>query len=192
MAQQRRIFRQQALDHYIQGREKTILPRLVAPPVFLCLWALLGLLIAATILAWQVQVPRYTGAAGVLVQDGKITPQNSGEVLAMLFVPASFSSEVNVGEPVTLQLTATGEQVQATVRSIEPGIISPADAQQRYGLTGDLAYTITQPSVIVTATLTQLVPPDISAGRSISAQVQVGSRSVLSLLPDLLHGILGG
>ncbi len=186
------LFRQQALAHYAQQQEKTILPRSVAPPVFLCLWMLLGLLLTAIVFAWQVQVPAYAGAAGVLVQNGKITPQSTGEVLALLFVPASFSPEVQVGQAVTLQLTTTGEQLQATIRSIEPDSITPADARQRYGLTGDLALTISQPSVIVTAALATPLPADMSVGRRISAQVQVGARSVLSLVPELLQGILGG
>ena len=192
MTSQRPIFRQQALDHYVQARERTILPRLVAPPFFLCLWVLLALLLTTIVLAWQTQIPTYAGAAGVLVQNGKITPQNTGEVLAMLFVPASLSPEVRVGQVVTLQLVAVGEQLQAVIRSIEPGSITPADARQRYGLTGDLALTISQPSAIVTAALATPLSPDMSVGRRISTQIRVGSRSVLSLLPELLQGILGG
>jgi RNA polymerase sigma factor (sigma-70 family) len=36
------LFRRQALDYYVQSREKTILPRLARPPVFLLLWMLLS------------------------------------------------------------------------------------------------------------------------------------------------------
>lgn len=31
------LFRAQAFQHYARGREKTVLPRFVAPLVFLCL-----------------------------------------------------------------------------------------------------------------------------------------------------------
>lgn len=63
------LFRAQALRHYVRGREKTVLPRLVAPPVFLCLWLLLGLLLLTTALAWHIQMPRYTRALGALLQS---------------------------------------------------------------------------------------------------------------------------
>ncbi|HEY7349298.1 MAG TPA: hypothetical protein VH599_13370 [Ktedonobacterales bacterium] len=192
MVQRQHIFRQQALDHYAQRQEKTILPRSVAPPFLLCLWILLGLLLTSIVLAWQAQVPRYAGAAGLFIQNEQITPQHTGEVLALLFVPFPLSPEVQVGQAVNLQLAATGEQFQAVIRAIEVGVITPANARTRYGLTGDLAFTISQPSVIVTATLATPLPPDMSVGRRISAQVQVGSRSVLSLLPELLQGVLGG
>lgn len=192
MTPRRQIFRQQALNQYVQGREKAILPRSVAPPVFLCLWALLGLALTAIILAWQIHVPTSVEAGGVLTQNGQITPQANGEVLAMLFVPLTPSMEVPIGQTVSLQLPATGEQLTATIQSIAPGVITPGDARQRYGLTGDLAFTITQPSLVVMASLPTSLPADVAAGRSISAQIQVGSRSALSLLLDLLRGIVGG
>ena len=192
MTPRRQIFRQQALNQYVQRREKDILPRSVAPPVFLFLWILLGLLLTTIILAWQTHVPTSIQAAGVLTQNGHITPQSNGEILAMLFVPMTTSMELQTGQTVRLQLLATGEQVTATIRSIALDVITPDDARQRYGLTGDLVFSITQPSVVVMASLPTPLPADVSAGRSVSAQVQVGSRSVLSLLPDLLRGIVGG
>ena len=42
---QRSIFRSEALHHYMQGREKTVLPRYVAPPTFAFMWGLLSLLL---------------------------------------------------------------------------------------------------------------------------------------------------
>lgn len=192
MTPRRQIFRQQALNQYVQGREKTILPRSVAPPVFLFLWALLGLLLSAMLFAWQAQVPISIQAAGILTQSGQITPQTNGQVLALLFVPVTPSMEVQTGQTISLQLPATGEQLTATIRSIAPDFVTPDEARQQYGLTGDLAFTITQPSVVVMASLPTLLPADVYAGRSVSAQIQAGSRSLLLLLPDLLHGIVGG
>jgi len=192
MTPRRQIFRQQALNLYVQGREKTMLPRSVAPPVFLFLWALLGLVLTAILFAWQAQVPISIQSAGVLTQNGQITPQPNGEVLALLFVPVTPSMQLQIGQTVSLQLPATGEPLTASIRSIAPDVVTPNAARQRYGLTGDLAFTITQPSIVVLANLPTPLPADVSAGRSVSAQVRVGSRSLLSLLPDLLRGIVGG
>ncbi|GLV60014.1 hypothetical protein KDH_68370 [Dictyobacter sp. S3.2.2.5] len=55
MHQRRPIFRQQAIQHYVQKREKDVLPRFVSPLLLLWLWILLfqltlvGLLIYTTL-----------------------------------------------------------------------------------------------------------------------------------------------
>src|SRR5579883_2850505 len=74
------LFRHQALEYYVQSREKAILPRLVKPPVFPLLWLLLGLAVLALLVAWQGQVPVYVSGSGVVSERGTI-------VLA--FLPAS-------------------------------------------------------------------------------------------------------
>ena len=67
MASRQSLFRSQAREQYARRRDKTVLPRLVMPPAFLCLWLLLGLLLLATGLAWQAQVPIYASAPGTIV-----------------------------------------------------------------------------------------------------------------------------
>ena len=46
----RPIFRERAMKQYIQRRQKDVIPRLIAPPLFLLLWVLLGLLLIALLL----------------------------------------------------------------------------------------------------------------------------------------------
>ncbi|MBV9690195.1 MAG: hypothetical protein JO202_10860 [Ktedonobacteraceae bacterium] len=46
----RPIFRDRAIKHYLQGRQKDVLPHLIAPPIFLLLWMLLILLLVALVL----------------------------------------------------------------------------------------------------------------------------------------------
>ena len=36
--EQRPLFREHALQHYLQKREKDILPHFVSPPIFVCAW----------------------------------------------------------------------------------------------------------------------------------------------------------
>ncbi|HLV97309.1 MAG TPA: hypothetical protein VKT82_01410 [Ktedonobacterales bacterium] len=186
MISPRRLFRAQALEQYAKGREKDVLPRAVAPPVFLFLWMLLGLLVTATVLAWQTHVPTYALASGVLVQ------QTGGGTMAVVFVPASPPPTLQVGQRITLQLAVTGQQFNATIATVEPGVMTPEAARAQYQLTGDLVLVVTQPSVVVTVHWGSAVPAAVFAGSSVNAQVQVGSRSLLSLLPDLLQGTLGG
>ena len=186
MLSQRRLFRAQALEQYAKRREKDVLPRTVGPPVVLFLWVLLGLLVAATVLAWQVGVPTYLLASGVIV------PQAGGGAMAVIFVPASPPPAVQAGQPATVQLAVTGQQINAPIATVEPGVITPDAARAQYHLTGDLLLIITQPSVVVTLNLGSAVPAGVFAGSSVRAEVQVGSRAVISLLPDLLQGVLGG
>src|SRR5690242_14906927 len=105
MMAQRPLFRAQALQEYTRSREKDILPRLVRPPVLLCGWLLLGLLLAATLLAWQAQVALSVEVAGAIVQAHQPARQGAGQAAAILFVPATLSMHIPGGQPVTVQLT---------------------------------------------------------------------------------------
>jgi hypothetical protein len=189
MPSRHHLFRAQALQEYVRSREKDILPRLVRPPVLLCGWLLLGLLLAATLLAWQAQVAVSVEVAGVIVQETQPAPPGTNQTAALLFVPAASSAHITVGQPIAVQLTGQTEPLRATLGSVVPGVLTPEAARQQYGLAGDLAWVITQPSVVVTITLNSDLPTPALVGRSIHAQIQVGSQSLLSLLPDLLQAL---
>jgi hypothetical protein len=192
MLARRRIFRPQALEQYARSREKDILPRSVAPPVFIFFWVLLGLLLVAIVLAWQVQVPVYAAASGFVAQNGQTGALPGSENTVVLFVPTNPSPALHIGQAVTLQITLTGETFPGTIMTVGPGIITPDQARQQYALTGDLALVITQPSVAVTLSLGPAFPQDVLVGSTFTTQVQIGTRPVISLLPDLLKGLLGG
>ena len=57
----RRIFRTGAVRRYIQNHQKTVVPRLICPRTFLCLWILLGLLCLAGTLAASHLLPLWAG-----------------------------------------------------------------------------------------------------------------------------------
>ena len=46
----RTIFRSKALLHYMQGREKAVLPRYAASPALTAMWGVLGALLLATVM----------------------------------------------------------------------------------------------------------------------------------------------
>ncbi len=46
---QHSIFRERAMVHYLQRRQKDVLPRLIAPHTFVFLWILLGALLIAVV-----------------------------------------------------------------------------------------------------------------------------------------------
>lgn len=188
------IFRSKALELYRQSKERDILPRFVAPPVFLALWILLGLLLAGVVVAWLGRVPTYVAGAGVvLAAPGQVGERASNQAIAVVFIPTNPQQPLHLvpGMPVSLQIGSQGQTIHATLDSVEPGILSPGDARQRYGPGNNCANIISAPSLAVTVKLPATFPLRTYRGSSITAQVQVSSQSVLSLLPGL-GPLIGG
>jgi len=180
------IYRESALKQYIQGRDKDVLPRLVSPPAFLLLWILLGLFLVCGLLSWSLSVPVYATGTGIIFA-GNIQGQTS----VVLFFPASQFSVLHAGQSVHLTANATGLNEQQRIFAVEPDLLSPAEASQRYDLTGALALLVQQPSVAVIVDLNPTLPLSLYQGTLIQAQLQVGSQRLLNLLPLIGNGIGG-
>src|SRR5437588_8322611 len=121
------IFRQSALTAYKRGREKDVVPRLISWPIIVCLWLLLGVLIAVGFLAWYVQVPTYVGGSGIILARGDM-PEYGGTV-AVVFLSPVQSAHVRIGLPVDVQIGSAGVHVRGTIAKVEPGIMSPDQAR---------------------------------------------------------------
>lgn len=185
------LYRSQALQQYAERRGNTILPRSISPRVFVSCWVVLGLLLLALLIAWQVQIPVYVETAGVLHANPAAQRAADGPE-AILFVPATSAPQLRVGATLTLQIVLTGEHITGTIASVLPGVLTPDQARAQYALTGDLALVIRQPSVAVRVRVGPTLPADALGDLSLSAQVQVGSESALALFPTLLSGLFGG
>ncbi len=173
----RGIFRNKALKYYMQSQERDILPRIVAPPVFLFLWILLGLLLASTVLAWLAHVPTSVAGSGVIL-DQKQAPSNYSGAVAALFLPTTASGLVRPGQPVQVQI-GTDAPLTATLLTVEPGVQSPSEIRATY------AQVVAEPSVVVLISLGPGISVQVYADSLIHAQVQVGSQRVLSLLSGI-------
>jgi anti-sigma factor RsiW len=188
----RSIYRDEAIQRYIEKREKGILPHLVAPPVLLFLWILLGLLLAAGILAWFAQVPTYLAGSGIILeQQSSSTSSGQREATALIFFPALSASQIRAGLPIQVQPGSTGPTLTTKIDQVEPGILSPSAARTRYALDSSVSQLLTQPVVAVEVRLGPTISTQMYAGSTVSAQVQVGSRRVLSLLPGF-ERLIGG
>src|SRR5437660_10126996 len=106
--------------------EKAVVPRLISWPIIVCLWLLLGVLIAAGFLAWYVQVPTYVDGSGIILAKGDM-PEYGGTV-AVVFLPPDQSAHVRVGLPADVQISSAGMHVRGSIAKVEPGITSPAAA----------------------------------------------------------------
>jgi hypothetical protein len=171
------VFRSKALKYYVQSQQRDILPRIVAPPVFLFLWILLASLLASTVLAWLAHVPTNVTGSGVVL-DQKIAPSSSSGAVAALFLPATSSGLVRPGQPVQIQIGANAP-LTATILTVEPGVKSPNEIRETY------AQAIAEPSVIAFISLEPDISAQTYAGTLVRAQVQIGNQRVLSLLPGI-------
>jgi hypothetical protein len=119
------------LAHYAERRAQTILPLLVAPPVFVCYWTLFGLLLLTALLVWQVQVPRSTAASGVLLRYQPGQQLGTDRLEALLFVPASPVPKPHVGATIALAVALTGERFSGTIAAVGSGVLQPERSRQR-------------------------------------------------------------
>lgn len=193
---QRSIFRSSALERHIHGQEKDVLPRIICPPVFLFLWLLLSLSVIAGLFAWSGRVPVDVAGEGVVVNTAATEARqgSSGESVAVIFIPTQSPqgstptdvfAKVRVNQTVHLVVGSTDVQITRKVEAVEPTIISPAAARKQYGLSGDLALLVTQPSVVVKVKLGSDFVATAYAGSSVRAAVDVGARRVISFVPGL-------
>lgn len=176
------IFRQNALTAYKRGLEKDVIPRLISRPIIVCLWLLLGALLAAGIFTWYAQVPTYVSGPGVILAQGSTTPSAYGQTSAIVFLPPDQSAQVKAGQSVDIQVGTTGILVQSSIAQVTPGIMSPDAARQRYGLEGAGALLITQPSVVAIIKLGSNLPATAYAGSLLSVRIETGSQRLLTLL----------
>jgi len=181
---QRPLFREHALKHYLQKREKDILPRLVSPPTFICGWFLLCLVVAVGVVTWLEKVPIFVNGSGIVLPQEQGNASGDGET-ARIFLPAGEARLVRVGEASLLQVGMTGPSFTSKIVHVEPGVLSPDDVHKRYGLNYSGMPAITEPSIAVDVKVGPSIPSRLYAGSPVSAQIQIGTRRVLSLVPGL-------
>jgi hypothetical protein len=178
------IFRDNAVKHYMQSRDKDTLPRFISLPVALFLWVLLGLLLTVGMLAWYEQIPSYVSGHGVVLNSNNVPglASNVGTV-AVAFFAVDQANNLHVGQRVLVSFASSTQSLAGTLLTVDPAV-SPAVAVQRYGLGNDGTSLITQPSAAATIRL-DTTSPALYAGNILTADVQVGSCRIISLLPGI-------
>lgn len=169
------IFRSEALEHYVQSREKSVLPCITTPPVFLCLWILLTLCIIAFAITYISQVPVYISGSGVVLEQ---------DTHVLVFLPTSPAHPWHIlpGAPVHLQIGMPVQTINSTIDRVETGVLSPSEVQQRYGFGEKMPLIITEPTIVASVKLAATFPVQSYAGSIVNVQVQVGTAQVFSLL----------
>ena len=178
---QRPLFREHALQHYLQKSEKDILPHFVSPPIFICAWLLLCLAVAVGLFATTQRVPVQVSSMGIVLAQGQNDAFGNNGGTALLFLPANEAKLVHVGEPSQLQIGLTGPSYTSTIAQIEPRLLSPNDINKRYGLNYSAIPMISDPSMVVYVRLTPSLQSHLYAGSPVRAQIQVGTQRIFSL-----------
>lgn len=184
MTQRRRpIFREHALQQYIQRQENDVLPQIVSPPIFLFCWLLVILVIVAGVLAWMERVPTYVSGTGVAVSDDHRVNAQQNAFEALIFVPASERQQIRSGLASVVRISGSGGTINTRVDSLDTHIYSPDAAQRHYALSCSVAQNLTEPALAVRMHVLIPAQVHVQSGTSVHAQVQVGMQRVLSLFP---------
>jgi hypothetical protein len=137
------------------------------------MWGLLGLCVIAIVIAYLSQVPVYISGSGVVLER---------EATVLVFFPTSpvHPFQIHVGAPVRLHLA--DQIVESTIERVETEVLSPHEAQQRYGLGEEESQLVTGPSLVAAVKLSKAFPAQTYIGSIVKAQVQIGTTRVFSLL----------
>lgn len=180
----RSIFRHDALRRYGEGREQSVLPRLVAPRTFRYLWYLVGLLLLSGLVAWSAPVPTYATGPAVVVRLPSTTQGAPESMMVIAFFPPQHCSHVRAARTLLLHFDTLGDRLNRPILAVEPEVASPEVAQQRFALPPGATLGMTWPATVVIAPLEPLpasVPASAYLGSIGRATVHVGSQQVVSL-----------
>jgi hypothetical protein len=183
----RSIFHESAVRHYVESKEKSVLPRLVSPQIFAYLWFLLGLLTVSSFIAWFTKVPMYASGTATVVRLN-----NRGIVVAAFFEPQHLPS-LRKTQKLFLNFDAKSDvydglrlRLSRAMIAVEPEILSPDAIQKRFALNSQIVQDITGPSAVAIAQL-EPIPKNLSASAYLGSvgdiKAEVGSQRIISLLP---------
>lgn len=157
--------------------------RLVSPRVFLSLWLLLLLAIAGGALVWSIQVPVTVQGRGLVVQARAMHEKDIQGIVVLLLFPPDEQAQLKTGQPVHIAIPTANITLNSFIQKIETGIMSPAAISTQIYSPLPLAMTIAGPAVVAFAQVQPMSLAQTYLGSQCQVQVQVGERSVLSLLP---------
>jgi hypothetical protein len=189
------IFRASAVERHLQRQEETVLPRFISPPTWVCLWLLLGLLMAGGIVVWSAKTPVFTSGSALISVwperlDSVYGQVGPGEMVVIAFLPPEYLSRLQIGQTLFLQPDRAGGRLGSKVIGVMPDVVSPEAARKMFAINAGGVRPLTQPSAVAIARfeLPPASPPATSyAGSVYNVEVEVGSRRVISFLPLIGH-----
>jgi hypothetical protein len=181
-ARDRSLYRPEAVQRYLAGAQKGVLPRLLGPRALIFLWLFLGLLLVAGAAAWFAEVPIYAIGQAVVVPAGESGLAGVSSFVVIAFLPSEDLAALHVGQRMLVKFPR--RETWITTRTVLPEVSSAAAALQHFGLGVGAARAIARPSAVAIAPLTQWprgTEPARDLGGIYSAEVQIGTRRLSSL-----------
>jgi hypothetical protein len=185
----RSIFRERAIEKYMQRQEINVVLRLVSPRVSGFLWALCLLFFAAGMLAWSIQTPVVASGQGIVIQQNA---NRVNQTVVLLLLPTNQLASLRVGQSVSVTINAMSVSFNSTIQNVEPTVMSPNTIRTQFNVPASLAQVIMGPSAVAIANVVPASQASAYLGSESQISVQVGSESALSMLPgvgDTLNNI---
>src|SRR5205823_3950850 len=141
---------------------------------------------------WSRDVPTFATSSGIVMAHPAAQPSGTKPMpampMAVFFFPPVQLQNLRLGESIRLHVNSSGLQLNTQITSIDPNVMNPTALRSRFHLE-NAALLITQPSAAVEV---KLDPAFAAAyeGSVMTADVQVGSRRLVSLLPGV-GGLFG-
>lgn len=174
------IFRTEAVQRYMQSKDKNVLPRFISATTFKVLWLMMATFIGITALVLLTNVPTYAHGSGLVTNIG------SSERIAVIFLPADKLTRLKPGKQV--DVTAGSTKFSTQISTVNPNILTPAKAREVYGTYG--AFLVTQPTATATILLDTAIP-GITSGTVLTIQT-IDDESSIFVESPFLRNILGG
>lgn len=179
----RGIFRADAVRHYMQRREKSVLPKLTPPRTFVYLLGLFALLLTSLLLAYFARVPAYVSGEAVVV-DSSVAGQGAagGGAMAAFFPPEALP-RLRAGGRLFIASRKGGERLPANIKTVEPRLYSTDEARRRFGLADTLLKGSEAVAVVWVEPRPSGSTEPTQAGAAFEVEAEVGSHRIISLLP---------
>ncbi len=178
----RSIYRPESVQRYLSGAQQGVLPRLVAPRVFIFLWLLLGLLLAVAGATWFTKVPVYSsGQAVVLQSEPSLTGISSFLIVA--FLPVEDLLKLHAEQTALVDFDGHSGRLANPLTAVLAEVISPLAARHRFTLDGKTERAAARPSAVAIARLVRWptgTNPASYVGGVYPVEVEIGSRRLSS------------
>jgi hypothetical protein len=100
--QSKNVYRPEAVKRYIDSIEKTVLPKNVAPPVFVILWVLFGVTILALVFILTINIPLYIQESVIVIRTNPNEHAALDSIGFILLLSAQTYKKVNSGDVISI------------------------------------------------------------------------------------------
>ena len=181
----KQIFREHALQHYIQKNEQSVLPKMISPFVFACCWIALALTILAGLLIWSIPVPNYLETLGIPAPQGS-SASTTQTTSILAFFPLSAQAYIRPGQIVQVSSNTVGATLVGHITSVDTQHLNVTELSKHYAINPAMMQFLPPTEVFVgTITTSRALPLQNDTSGRVLVRYQQGSRQALSLLLDL-------